>query len=111
MRINKVEKVILEELYKSSKLKLSGYNIFKKLNISIIKFNENIFKLISKNFIIEEELLTYKLTDNGIKWILNKKNKSISNDLQWKDVPEEFKVNYKLEVNDFYVPNVKLYKF
>ncbi len=110
MRLDNIELIIIEELYKSSKLRLSGYSIFKKANTTIKDFNDAILKLIEKKFIEEVEVLTYKLTNSAKEWLLSKKNKKISLNNDWKKIPSEFKTNYKLEPNQFYIPNIKLLK-
>lgn len=110
MNLNNIELIIIEELYKSSKSRLSGYTLFKKANKTIKDFNDAILKLLEKQFIEEKEVLTYKLTNLGKEWLLSKKNKKISLNDDWKKIPSEFKTNYKLEPNQFYVPNIRLLK-
>ena len=110
MKLNKLEKLILKELYYSSKNSLYSYNIYKKSFSSISSFNIAVEQLLSENMIqIEENKLVLKLTPDGFLYMQQYYSRDTINKIQlWDLIPQDFKQTSQLEINTFYVPNATL---
>ncbi|MDN5049678.1 hypothetical protein [Aliarcobacter butzleri] len=106
MNLNKIEKFILTELFKASSKKLDSYNIYKKFPIGISTFNKTIESLVDKNFISKNDF-TLTLLSSGIELLLSKKN-LVNKTQDFKKIPKEFVLKEKLEINDLYIPNIKI---
>lgn len=97
------EHLVLGELFSSSKKRLQSYTLLNRLGFEEESFFKLITELKSKKMIDFHDIYV-ELTELGVETLIEhqymKKIKS--------EIPEEFKNPYRVKINSFYTPKIKL---
>ncbi|WP_154632666.1 hypothetical protein [Serratia marcescens] len=106
IKLSKIERDILKNIYTSSNSSISNFSLFKKIKLEIPVFFTSINALEKKGFIsYDSEQIT--LLPEGIKFIATNTISERHSEKKWNVIPDYF-LTEKENTTELYIPSRKL---